>query len=234
MSDCSKYLEKINYHFTVPDSPPFTWIFYGDSITHCAVHTHGWRSFPEIFAARVRGELRLAADVIINTAYSGRTAEALSRQDIFNACVAKFAPSAVFLLVGTNDIVKTEGGPESYRACLESIVEQIVKIGAIPIVQNYPPVAKSENPEYVKRYNEIPAYNTIIAETAAKYGAIFVDHWSHWRKYAATPEILDSWLGETIHPGARGHFEMAMTIFRTLGIYSAESSCCQVFKRQYF
>ena len=37
MSDCSKYLEKINYHFTVPDSPPFTWIFYGDSITHCAV-----------------------------------------------------------------------------------------------------------------------------------------------------------------------------------------------------
>ena len=49
----------------------------------------------------------------------------------------------------------------------------------------------------------------------SKYGAIFVDHWSHWCRPATTPGILDSWLGETIHPGARGHFEMALTILRT-------------------
>ena len=230
MSEYPKYREKIDYHFNTPNSPPFTWVFYGDSITHGAAHTHGWRSFPEIFAERVRWELKQSADVIVNTAYSGRTAKALSQKEAFDACVTRFAPDAVFLMAGTNDIVRTEGGAEGFRGYLDAVVEQIVQLGAIPIVQNYPPVAKSENPGYVKRYEEMPAYNAVIAETAAKYGAIFVDHWSHWREHAPTPEILDSWLGETIHPGARGHFEMAMTIFRTLGIYSAESPCCQVFK----
>jgi hypothetical protein len=29
---------------------PMTWVFTGDSITHGAVHTKGWRCFAEIFA----------------------------------------------------------------------------------------------------------------------------------------------------------------------------------------
>jgi hypothetical protein len=41
---------------------PVTWLFTGDSITHGALHTMGWRSYPEHFAERVRWELRRMRD----------------------------------------------------------------------------------------------------------------------------------------------------------------------------
>ena len=229
LSKMSRFQERIDYHFNTPNSKPWTWVFYGDSITHGAAHTHGWRSFPEIFHERVRWELKQSADVVINTAYSGQTALRISQKEAFERTVSRFAPDAVFLLIGTNDIVKTEGGPEGFRPYLESLVEQILALDAVPIVQNYPPIAVSENPSYVKRYENMPLYNQVIEETARKYDAVFVDHWSHWQARAATPALLNHFLGETIHPGARGHFEMAMTIFRTLGIYSDDSLCCRIF-----
>ena len=42
--------EKISEHFKSEDKQPWIWLFVGDSITHGAAHTHGFRSFPEIFA----------------------------------------------------------------------------------------------------------------------------------------------------------------------------------------
>src|SRR6185369_2185909 len=50
---------------------PTTWVFTGDSITHGALFTEGWRSFPEHFAERVRWELRRFHDVVINTGVCG-------------------------------------------------------------------------------------------------------------------------------------------------------------------
>src|SRR5688572_4256077 len=50
---------------------PITWVFTGDSITHGALHTKGWRSYPEHFAERVRWEMRRMRDVVINTGISG-------------------------------------------------------------------------------------------------------------------------------------------------------------------
>src|SRR6266446_3517466 len=47
------------------------WVFTGDSITHGALHTLGWRSYPAHFAERVRWELRRMRDVVINTGISG-------------------------------------------------------------------------------------------------------------------------------------------------------------------
>ena len=151
------------------------------------------------------------------------------KEDYFESHVSRFAPDAVLLLIGTNDIVKTEGGAEGFREYLEKIVAQIVNLDAVPVVQNYPPIGQSTNPSYVKRFENMPAYNKVIEETAQKYNAIFVDHWSHWCARTNAPRLLDHWLGETIHPGARGHFEMAMTIFKALGIHSDDSPCCRIF-----
>ena len=229
MPTLAEYQERVSAHFNIPNSKPWTWVFYGDSITHGAAHTHGWRSFPEIFHERVRWELKQSADIIINTACSGQTAFNLSKEDYFESHVSRFAPDAVLLLIGTNDIVKTEGGAEGFREYLEKIVAQIVNLDAVPVVQNYPPIGQSTNPSYVKRFENMPAYNKVIEETAQKYNAIFVDHWSHWCARTNAPRLLDHWLGETIHPGARGHFEMAMTIFKALGIHSDDSPCCRIF-----
>ncbi|HEU5326569.1 MAG TPA: hypothetical protein VFU78_00670, partial [Thermomicrobiales bacterium] len=37
---------------------PVRWVFAGDSITHGAAHTIGWRDYTELFGERVRWELR--------------------------------------------------------------------------------------------------------------------------------------------------------------------------------
>ena len=229
MPTLDDYMNRISTHFSDPDAAPWTWLFYGDSITHGAAHTSGWRSFPEIFHERVRWELKKSSDVVINTAYSGETALNLARKELFESRVSRFAPDAVFLLVGTNDIIKTPGGTEGFREHLESLAEQIAALDAVPVIQNYPPIARSQDPGYIKRYENMPAYNKVIEETAQKYNALFVDHWSHWIARTNAPRLLDSWLGETIHPGARGHFEMAMTIFKALGIHSDDSPCCRIF-----
>ena len=230
MPSLIEYKERIAGHFSDTESAPWNWVFYGDSITHGAAHTHGWRSFPEIFAERVRWEMKREQDVIINTAFSGRTACTLADKEYFDLHVTRFAPNAVFLLVGTNDIVKTPGGVEAFQEYLDTIAEKIVALGAVPVIQNYPPILKApENADYMARYEKMPLYNKAIEETAQKYNAIFVDHWSHWISRTSHPRFLAHWQGETIHPGARGHFEMAVTIFKTLGIYSEDSLCSHIF-----
>ena len=108
MPTLTEYKERLATHFNTQDAPGWNWVFYGDSITHGAAHTHGWRSFPEIFHERVRWELKKSNDIVINTAYSGQTAFNLSQKEYFTSHVSRFSPDAVFLLIGTNDIVKTE------------------------------------------------------------------------------------------------------------------------------
>src|SRR5262245_43171096 len=56
---------------------PLTWVFTGDSITHGALHTKGWRSYPEHFAERVRWELKRMRDIVVNTGISGDRAQGL-------------------------------------------------------------------------------------------------------------------------------------------------------------
>ena len=56
---------------------PVKWLFYGDSITHGAYHTFGWRDYTQLFAERVRGEMGRNMDVVINTAISGNTTRQL-------------------------------------------------------------------------------------------------------------------------------------------------------------
>ena len=50
---------------------PLTWVSTGDSITHGASHTLGWRSYPEHLAERIRWEMRRGRDMGINTGGSG-------------------------------------------------------------------------------------------------------------------------------------------------------------------
>ena len=50
---------------------PMKWLFAGDSITHGALHTLGWRDFTELFSERVRWELKRTRDFVIKTGISG-------------------------------------------------------------------------------------------------------------------------------------------------------------------
>ena len=107
-------LKTIAAHLSRKASPPWTWVFYGDSITQGAAHTHGARAFPEIFAERVRWEMQFLRDLVINAGISGHASMHLLQRDQYERRVRRFEPQAVFILVGMNDPVKV-GDPEKFR-----------------------------------------------------------------------------------------------------------------------
>ena len=77
---------------------PVKWLFYGDSITHGALHTFGWRDYTQIFAERLRYEMGRSMDVVINTAISGNSTRELLQG--FDWRVAQFQPDVLLLMIG--------------------------------------------------------------------------------------------------------------------------------------
>ena len=51
----------------LPLDEPLRWVFAGDSITHGALHTMGWRDYTELFSERLRHELKRPRDCVVKT-----------------------------------------------------------------------------------------------------------------------------------------------------------------------
>ena len=217
-------LEKISAHFKSENREPWLWLFFGDSITHGAAHTHGFRSFPEIFAERVRWELRLFKDLIINSGISGRSCVDLLNDD-YDHLVRRHQPQVVFVLIGINDILRYNDSG-LFRQYLTELVCRLRSEGSIPVMQTCTHILKIEDHERsMERYNKLPLYNSIIREIAEQQSIILVDHDKHWQKIASDEDLLKRLLDDDIHPNGAGHLEMAKEIFRTFGIYDADSNC---------
>ncbi|MFO0901475.1 MAG: SGNH/GDSL hydrolase family protein [Pirellulales bacterium] len=202
---------------------PATWILTGDSITHGALHTLGWRSYPEHFAERVRWELRRVKDVVINTGISGnRTGDLLAD---FAWRAGRFQPDVVSIMLGMNDCTAGEAGREMFRKNLAALCDRAIESGAIPLLH-------SPNTIYLRNAggrSDLPAYARIVQETAADRGVALVDHWQHWQQAKPDQESLLPWLEDkSIHPGVYGHREMAKLMFRVLGIYDEASPTCRL------
>lgn len=230
-------LAKIHEHFTLRSADfdqsksNWRWVFYGDSITHGCGHTDGWRSFPEIFAERIRWEKAALFDPIINSGNSGYSSTHLVRDRQYDYQVRSFRPNVVFLMIGANDIVLADASIERFRDNLVKLVEMIRADGAIPILMTYNTIKLFENPtkkwqhDYVKRYNEFPAYIEAIRSVSKQMDTILVDHWAYWS--AQSDIVRDSWLGDHLHPNGRGHLEMARIILQTLKM-DANSQCLSI------
>lgn len=223
-------LKQIAEHVKSRGKTPWTWVFYGDSITHGARHTYGWRSFQEIFHERIRGEYLIKNDVVINSGSSGYTTRELLQVDYYNRMVKRYQPQVVFLLIGMNDAANTNpNGVNEFSSRLEQLIQRLEGEKAIVVLQTYNTIEyKPQQKDYLARYNNLPAYNQVIRDMAEKYDLILVDHDAYWREYAADPAVLHFWLGETIHPGARGHLEMAKLILQELKLFDPNSFCVTV------
>jgi acyl-CoA thioesterase I len=194
---------------------PLTWVFVGDSITH-GVGTEGWRSFVEHFAERVRTELERVDDVVVNTGISGnRTGDVLAG---FDARIRRFRPDVVVVMLGTNDSVEGPPGRTAFRQHLDEIVARVRGTGALPVLQVPPPVDTSAAAER----NDLASYADIVREVAEAGEVVLVDHRAHWLQ-AGDGQAPPQWLADEIHPNARGHLEMARTIFRRLHIFDPGS-----------
>jgi len=220
--------QEVAQHFSLADAAPWTWVFYGDSITQGVEHTAGQRSFTEHFAERVRYHLARGEDCIINSGNNGYSSDQLINAGRYDWQVKRFQPNAVILMIGMNDMVNGSS-PENFKENLTSLVKNIRTDGGIPILQTYNTIKKIEDPtaalsspKYLERYEKLPTYMGIVEAVAREQDVILIDHFTYWKQNAAQPQVLADWLGDPVHPSGLGHTKMAALLFEELGLSNSQ------------
>ncbi|MGQ4730875.1 GDSL-type esterase/lipase family protein [Streptomyces sp. Ju416(a)] len=202
---------------------PATWVFTGDSITHGALHTNGWRSYPEHWTERVRWELGKPKnrDFVIDSGVSGATSAELVAT--FGERVTAFSPKVVSIMIGTNDIATSGLGLEAYRANLTSLVASVRALPGTPI-----PVLQAPNPVDPARWpgrTALSDYARVMGEVAAQRNAVFVDHYNDWLT-GNGGQVPLSLLSDGLHPNERGHHRIALKMIKDLQIFDTGSRVC--------
>lgn len=206
-------------------STPATWVLTGDSITHGALHTNGWRSYPEHWTERVRWELGKPKnrDFVIDSGVSGATSAELIAS--FGERVTAFSPKAVSIMIGTNDIATPGLGPEVYRANLVSLVRAVRALPGSPV-----PVLQAPNPVDPAKWpgrTGLVHYARVMGEVAAQEKAVFVDHYDDWLA-GNGGQVPLALLNDGLHPNERGHHRLVLKMIRDLQIFDADSRVCSL------
>lgn len=217
-------------HSLLRSPRPVKWLFYGDSITHGAFHTLGWRDYTELFSERIRYELGRSDDVVIKTAYNGNTTRHLLES--FQWRVKQFRPQVVFVMVGTNDCCLEPSGVrvplDEFKSNLKKLIEIISALdGALPILQTTCPLLPGGAPErepYLEKY--MAAVRSMARETRVP----LIDHRAYWmQKTKMSSGRLYFWMSDAIHPNEMGHRVFSELIFKKLKIHNSDSTTCRLF-----
>ena len=194
---------------------PMTWLFTGDSITHGALHTKGWRCFAEIFAEHVRFEMNRRQDMVFNTGISGDTTAGIMAE--LDWRLTRLQPDVTFIMFGMNDCVI---GPDlpTYEANLRKLVAEARKNGGIAVLMRTNPCLPGSPQE--KRHAKLESYMEAAAKVAADEKLILVDHWADWRK---DPKAIPPMMNDAVHPNALGHQEMAIRILQAVGLHDPKA-----------
>ena len=196
---------------------PLKWVFYGDSITHGALHTFGQRDYVELFAERVRFEMFRTTDVIINTAISGDTTRGLLAS--FDWRVAQFNPDLVFLMIGTNDCSSEhEIDLKEFEENLRELADKITGLGAVPVLQTACPILPGQAPERLPHFD---SYMDAIRKVASDRKLPLIDHAMWWKE---RPDSHFFWMSDAFHPNNHGHKVLAKHIYRCLDIHDKASN----------
>lgn len=202
---------------------PLKWLFTGDSITAGVKHTHGYRSYSEIFAERIRWEMDRRRDVIINTAISGNITQNILED--FNWRVEQFEPDIVSLMIGTNDCTRKEITKKIFKLKLDELLNKIKATGAIPILHTPNAIIK----KYASERADLFEYVKVTQKAAEKKNIILVDNYSYWEgimKNQPDMDFLENWLDDPVHPNQIGHREIAFLMFKKLSIFDSKSPSC--------
>ena len=201
---------------------PAKWLFYGDSITHGALHTFGWRDYTELFAERLRFELGRTMDVVINTAISGNSTRTLLES--FDWRVTQFRPHATLLMIGMNDCsANNDISVEEFTDNLHQIADQLEGLGSRAVLQTTCPILPGTAPD---REGNFDAFMEAIRRVAAERALPLVDHAAHWRENA---DKHFYWMSNSFHPNEYGHRAFAVLLYKALNIYDPESHSCQFY-----
>lgn len=196
-------------------SKPGLFIFAGDSVTQGAFHTHGMRCYSEIFAERVKREMKRTSDLVINSGIDGTHTSFLL--DTYQWSIGQFKPDLVSIMFGINDCKENEITPVVFKNNLETIVHKIRNTNAIPLLQT-PNAIDNEGVANMNTASRkrLPAYVDVIREVAKINNIVLVDNWLYWE--ARGLNVYKNWLDDPLHPNAKGHLEIAQLIFSVLAI----------------
>lgn len=196
---------------------PQTWLFCGASVTHGALHTHGYRDYSQIFNERLRYELGRHLDVVINTAISGNTTQCLL--NTFERRIAHFRPQVVSLMIGLNDCNQARGvSIGKYRANLHELADRIAACGAQLLLQTCNPAMPGTAPAVEPNYH---AYMDVMREVAQERNLPLIEQAALW---AEQTENQSMWMNDGLHPNHFGHLFMAFNMFKALGIFDPNTS----------
>lgn len=198
---------------------PVKWLFYGDSITHGALHTFGQRDYTELFAERGRFELGRTMDVVINTAISGNTTRELLQG--FEWRVTQFRPHVVFLMIGMNDCSdQNDITLEEFGNNLHELAERIEALGARLVLQTTCPILPGTAPD---REPHFESYMDTVRQVASQRGLPLIDHTTFWCEH---PDQHFYWMSNAFHPNEYGHRAFALLLYRAMGMYDPDSYSC--------
>jgi len=202
---------------------PVKWLFYGDSITHGALHTFGKRDYTELFTERVRFELGRSRDVVIKTAISGNTTRPLL--DDFDWRVAQFRPHVVFVMIGMNDC--SESNPVTlaeFEKNLHTLTDRMEALDSRTVMQTTCPILPGSAPE---REPHFDGYMDAVRRVAADRALPLIDHARFWAEHA---DKHDYWMSNAFHPNEYGHMAFAELLYRELDVHDPDSHCCRLYR----
>lgn len=217
----STTLQRITTLLSKPD--PIKWLFAGDSITHGALHTFGWRDYTELFSERIRYEMGRAFDCVIKTAASGWTIPMLAEH--LEWCVIQYCPQVVSINMGMNDCGGGQGNIEQFKTTYSKVIDNIRKANDTAIILHAP---QGITPLDAGRFANLPAYVEVIRALAAKHDAMLIDHFAQWGG-ENPPAHVNYWLSDPIHPNEMGHRVMANLFMRQIGVFDPTSPVCRLF-----
>ncbi|WP_300600455.1 GDSL-type esterase/lipase family protein [Niabella sp.] len=203
---------------------PVKWLFTGDSITQGAKHTHGMRSYPEVFSERVRWELGRPGDVVINTAISGNTSADISKD--LDQRIFQYRPQVVFLMLGTNDAATQKKiSPKDFKANMTVITDRIRAQDGIPVLLSPNQIITAKAPERAA----LKDYVAVLDELAVSRSLVYINVWAAWEtalkeKYQGAQN--SRLLNDPLHPNGYGHQEIAILLFKAFAIYDPAASTC--------
>lgn len=199
------------------------WLFTGDSITHGALHTLGYRSWTQLVAAHLQDVLG-RDDVVLNTAISGDTViswpvpEGMDTRGVLTTAAERVhapRPDIVAVMIGMNDSALGVD-LEQYTAALTELVAQVRSRGAVPILATSQPIhgvdeRRLDYPEYIQR----------VRDVADAQQVTLVDTFAHWE--AGELGQLEALYGDAIHPAPAGHRHFAQQFLTELGLLGPDA-----------
>ena len=201
---------------------PAKWVFYGDSITHGALHTFGQRDYAELFAERLRFELGRTMDIVLTSAISGDNTRGLL--ETFDWRVGQFDPDVVLIMIGMNDCsASNDISLAQFGDNLRRLVDRLLQIDAVPVLQTTCPIMPGQAPD---REPDFEAYMEAVRQAAADHGVPLVDHTRHWQQHL---DKRSYWMSDAFHPNEYGHRAFADLLYRAFGIFDPNSHACRLY-----